>query len=130
MTTQAMLDDRYGRTRRPGRVRAFWIVVGAVAVAATVWLGWSVVSSANTVGVNDLGFHVRDEATTEVSFQFTAPVGSDVACVLEALDEEFGIVGWKVFEYAAGDGHGQRHTEDIPTVAEATTGLVNSCWVI
>ncbi|WP_240423777.1 DUF4307 domain-containing protein [Microbacterium halotolerans] len=130
-TTQQMLDERYGRVRRRGRVRAFWLVVFAGALALTGYLAWHTVAGAiSTVNADDLGFEVRDETTTSVSFQFTAPVDRDVACILTALDEEFGTVGWKVFEYAADGDHAQRHTEEIPTLSEATTGLVKSCWVL
>ncbi|WP_261164570.1 DUF4307 domain-containing protein [Microbacterium sp. Marseille-Q6965] len=128
MTTKAELDERYGRTRR-GR-RAGWITIGAFAALAVGWLTWTTVASTiDDVGVDDLGFEVVDERAVEVSFQFTAPLGRDVVCVLEALDEDFGVVGWKVFEYPATESHAQQHRETVPTVAEATTGLVNSCRV-
>lgn len=129
MTTQAQLDERYGRARG-GRLRPGWIAVGAVALAAIGWLSWTTISSTiDDVGIDDLGFEVTGEHAVEVSFQFTAPAGRDVACALEALDEDFGVVGFTVFEYPAGESHAQKHRETIPTVAEATTGLVNSCWV-
>jgi hypothetical protein len=57
------------------------------------------------------------------------PIGRDVACALEAQDEEHGVVGWKIIEIAASEQHTRAFRESIPTVAEATTGLVNSCWV-
>lgn len=129
MTTQAQLDDRYGRTRS-GRRRAGWIAIGALGVAAVGWLAWTTISSTiDSVGTDDLGFEVTGEHTVEVAFQFTAPPNRDVVCVLEALDEDFGIVGFKVFEYPAGASHAQQHRETVPTVAEATTGFVNSCRV-
>lgn len=129
-TTQQLLDERYGRTRRRGRTRALWAIVAVVALALVGWLSWSVVSrSASTVDPTDLGFEVTDSASVEVSFQFSAPADRTVVCIVSALDEEFGTVGWKVFEYPPEGDHAQRHTEQVPTVAEATTGLVNSCWV-
>lgn len=129
MTTQAELDARYGRTSR-SRVRAGWIAVAIVAVLAVAGIGWTTIASAlDDVAVDDLGFSVSSEHDVEVSFQFTAPAGRDVVCVLEALDEEFGVVGFRVVEYAATDSHAQRHREVVPTIAQATTGLVNSCRV-
>ena len=62
-------------------------------------------------------------------FQVTAPAGAAFACALEALDEEFGVVGWRVVEYRAIGGELAGLRETVPTVARATTGLVNSCWV-
>lgn len=130
MTTQAELDDRYGRTSTPLRRRLLWGAVGALAVAGIGWLGWTAVSgSADAVSVDGLGFEVRDEHTVAVSFQVTAPIGRSVACAVQALDKEFGVVGWKIVQYESDGGHRMRHTELVPTVAEATTGLVETCWV-
>jgi hypothetical protein len=130
MTTTAELDDRYGRTPHPVRRRFVWIAVAAVAVFGIGWLGWTAVSnSIDAVSIDDLGYEVRDAHTVEVSFQLTAPVGRTVACAVQALDQEFGVVGWKIVQYEGDGDHRMRHTEIIPTVSEATTGLVESCWV-
>lgn len=129
-TTQQMLDERYGRTHRRGRVRALWISVIAIAAIIVGYFAWTTVTtSAETVKADDLGFTVVDERTTRVAFQFTAPADRDVACIVEALDEEFGTVGWKVFEYRSEERLPHRQEELVPTLAEATTGLVKSCWV-
>jgi len=130
-TTQQMLDDRYGRTRSRGRRRAFWAAVAVVAVAGFGWIGWSTVHQAMTaVTANDLGFEVLDDGRVSVSFQITAPSDRDVVCFVEAQDEEHGVVGWKTFEFSSESGPIQRHTVEIPTTAQATSGLVNSCQVI
>jgi hypothetical protein len=130
MTTQAQLDDRYGRTRDPRRRRL--ALGGAIAVGALLvgWFGWSTVAGQmDAVGVDGLGYSVVDARTVEVSFQYTAPAGRSVACAVQALDEGFGVVGWRIVQYGPGDSRHQRRTESVPTVAEATTGLVESCWV-
>ena len=127
MTTAQQLDERYGRTRRR---RGPWIVVIAIAAAVVIAFGWmTVTSQMNAVDADDLGYDLVDEHTVEVRFQLTGVQGKNVACVVEALDEEFGVVGWKVVEIAAGDAHSQALAATVPTVSQATTGLVNSCWV-
>ncbi|MBP3977823.1 DUF4307 domain-containing protein [Microbacterium sp. BLY] len=127
MTTASQLDERYGRTRRG---RWPWILGGAVALLLVGALAWSTVSqSLSSVDADDLGFELVDEHAVDLRFQVTGVQGKDVVCVLEALDEEFGVVGWKVVEIPAGDAHSLTRAERIPTVAEATTGLVNTCWV-
>lgn len=127
MTTARELDERYGRTPRR---RLPWIILGVVATALVVALGWMVVSTQmNAVDADDLGFTVVDAHTVELRFQFTAPQGADVACAVEAQDEEFGVVGWKIVEIPGGEHHTQGVAVSIPTVAEATTGLVKTCWV-
>ncbi len=127
MTTAQQLDDRYGRTRRR---KWPWIAAAAVAALVVAALGWSIVAQQmNAVDSDDLGFDLVDEHSVDVRFQITGVQGKDVACVVEALDEEFGVVGWKVVEIPAGDAHSQALSVTVPTVAAATTGLVKSCWV-
>lgn len=130
MTTAQMLDDRYGR-RGARRGTRFWTIVAAVGVTAAVavaaWFSFS--ASATTAEASTTGFELVDERTVTVSFQVSAPAGSSVACILEAQDEEHGVVGWKVVEYAASDDHSQAFRESIPVTAAATTGFVNNCWV-
>ncbi|MCE0508428.1 DUF4307 domain-containing protein [Microbacterium aurugineum] len=127
MTTAQQLDERYGRTRRR---RLPWIIGGAVALVVIGAFSWMTVSqSIASVDADDLGFTLVDEYSVDVSFQVTGVQGKDVVCALEALDEEFGVVGWKIVEIAAGDSHSQAVSVTIPTVAQATTGLVNTCWV-
>ena len=87
--------------------------------------GANLVSSA----FGDLGFEVIDEHSVSLRFQVTAPAGADVMCAVEAQDEEFGVVGWKIVEIPASESHSQALTVSIPTVATATTSLVNTCWV-
>ncbi|MDQ0726078.1 DUF4307 domain-containing protein [Microbacterium sp. W4I20] len=127
MTTAQELDDRYGRTRRR---RLPWILGGSVALLVVAAFGWMIVDqSMNSVDADDLGFDLVDEHTVDVRFQVTGVQGKDVVCIIEALDEEFGVVGWKVMEIPAGESHSQALSASVPTVAEATTGLVNTCWV-
>ncbi len=90
---------------------------------------WVTVSqSIDTVDADDLSFELVDERTVTVRFQVTTPQGRDMACAVEALDEEFGVVGWKIVQIPAADTPMQQLTATVPTVAQATTGLVNSCW--
>ena len=127
MTTARELDERYGRT---GRRPLPWIIGGVIAVAVVVFFGWTTVAKQmNAVDASDLGFTVVDAHSVDLRFQFTAPRGKDVACAVEALDVEFGVVGWKIIEFPASESHTQGVQVSIPTVAEATTGLVKSCWV-
>ena len=128
MTTASELEERYGRGRRS---RTSWIVGGAVALVVIVAASWmTVTQSMNSVDADDLSYELVDEHTVTVRFQVTAPQGKDLACAVEALDEEFGVVGWKIVEIPATDSHMQQLTATVPTVAEATTGLVNSCWAL
>jgi hypothetical protein len=127
VTTAQELDERYGRTRRR---RAPWIIGGAIALLIVGAFSWmTVAQSMASVDADDLGFELVDEHSVNITFQVTGVQGKDVVCAVEALDEEFGVVGWKIVEIEAGDSHSQARSVTIPTVSEATTGLVNTCWV-
>lgn len=126
MTTAQQLDERYGR----GRTRRLpWIIAIVVAVAIVAVYGWMTVSNAmDDVTVDDLGFELVDERSVSVRYQVTLPAEREIVCVLEALDEQFGIVGWKVVRIPASAQVSQAITTVVPTVGKATTGLVNACW--
>ncbi|GLJ62080.1 hypothetical protein GCM10017576_22100 [Microbacterium barkeri] len=129
MTIQQRLDERYGRIPRRSR-RIAWIAGIALAALAVGWFGWSTMQTAAAeVDFDDLGYEVRSEHEVSVTFQITSGSRESVACALEALDEQFGVVGWRIVEYPPSDAVSASHTESIPTVAEATTGIVKSCWV-
>jgi hypothetical protein len=130
MTTQQTLDERYGRRTSTRRRIVGWAIVAVLALAAIGALGWSTIArSLGEVDVDDTGYAVVDDRTVTVSFQIAAPSGQDVACAIEAQDEEHGVVGWRIVEYPATDERFRAFTETIPTLAAATTGFVNSCWV-
>lgn len=128
--TQQELDDRYGRARGSRGRSWAWIGVGAVAVAAVGYLGWTTVAqTTDAVDIDVTGFHLVDEHRVTVDFQVTLRQGEPVTCIIEAQDTEHGIVGWRVVEYPADPAHTRRFSETVPTTAEATTGLVPSCWI-
>ncbi|MGF3056684.1 DUF4307 domain-containing protein [Microbacterium sp. YY-01] len=127
MTTPEQLDERYGRT---GGRRTKLVIIVSAAIALIAALAWIIIrSTGSSVAATDLGYEVVDQHSVTVKFQVTAPRDRALLCALEALDEEFGIVGWRIVEYPATSTHARAFSETIPTVSLATTGLVNTCWV-
>ncbi len=128
-STQAMLDDRYGRSSARSR-RTRWIVLAVIAAALVGYLGWTTITrTMNQVDYDTTGFRKVDDHQITVDFQVTTQPDTAVACAIEAQDTEHGIVGWKVVEYPADPAHTRRFSETVPTTALATTGLVTSCWI-
>ena len=108
----------------------FWVTVATVAILSVAGLSWLTVSnSLDDVGFDETGYELVDARTVTVSFQVTPPAGTSFACVVQALDEDFGIVGWRVIEYPASEEVTRAVVETVPTLAQATTGTVHSCWV-
>lgn len=130
MTTSRELDERYGRARGAVRRRAAWgagALAAAVAVGALAWFTLS--GAAAEVRADDTGFSVRDAHSVSISFEVGGAPGREIACALEALDDGFGVVGWRIVVLPASDALTRSFSETVPTVSLATTGLVNSCWV-
>ena len=101
-----------------------------MAILSVAGLSWLTVSnSLDDVGFDETGYELVDARTVTVSFQVTPPAGTSFACVVQALDEDFGIVGWRVIEYPASEEVTRAVVETVPTLAQATTGTVHSCWV-
>ena len=129
MTTQAELDDRYGRTKRSA-TRLWLIAAGVVGLIAVLVIGWFVVqNSRGTVSTDDLGFEVVDSGHVDVRYRVTEPSGDAVVCVLEAVDESFAKVGWQVVELPPSESLSTDHLTTVRTVDTATTGRVVSCSI-
>lgn len=127
------LDQRYGRTR-PNRSRDRLLLILAAVVAALVLVAWVVWAgldgSKPQVQAVDLGHElIPDERAVEVTWQLSVPAGNDTACIVEALNEDFTVVGWKVVEIPGSDRPLRTFTERVRTAQEANTGLISECWL-
>jgi hypothetical protein len=126
------LDARYGRT--PGRRRRavlLAIVVGAaVLVTVVVWVIWVGLFTPNAaVQSEDVGSTPVDDSTIRVVSQISADPGAHVHCSVEALTEDFAVVGWKVVALPPTEHRVQRVTTTVRTTQRAVSGLIGSCWV-
>ncbi len=127
------LDARYGRTR-PNRTRdRLLLVAGAVAVAIVLvaWVVWAGLDGSRpSVEATDTGYVLmNDSRAVEVSWTLSVRPGNETACVVQALDEDFTVVGWKVVEIPASDRHLRSFTETVRVAREANTGLISQCWL-
>lgn len=130
MSTQHKLDERYGRRRERRSRRVAIVVAGTAAAAVAASVAWTTVAGAlESVDADGTGFEVLDERTVAIMFQVSGATDKPLACALEAQDTEHGVVGWRVVEYPAAGELVRSFRETVPTVAEATTGLVTSCWI-
>ena len=55
--------------------------------------------------------------------------GNDTACIVQALNEDFTVVGWKVIEVPASTLHIRSLTETVRVAQEANTGWIYHCWL-
>jgi hypothetical protein len=126
------LDSRYGRTRGR-RLRARWlaIIVGAVVVVVVVaWVLWAGLFGATaSIETQDVGYTVVSPSSIDITEQVTVDPGTKVSCSIQALDEDFAIVGWKVVNLPAVSQRNRVFVEHLRTSAPAVSGLIGSCWL-
>lgn len=125
------LDARYGRTRgRRIRTRTIAIVTGAgvllVAVAWVLWVG--LFGATASIETQDVGYTVVDSHAIDIRSQVSADPGTKVSCSIQALNEKFAIVGWKIVTLPAVTERNRVFTERVRTSEPAVSGLIGSCW--
>jgi hypothetical protein len=128
----AALAERYGRgPKRSRRGRWFGVAAGGVVVVvAVVWALWAGLGSASAqIDAEDTGHQVIDARTVQISFTVSMPPGSTASCALQAQNENFAVVGWKIVDIPASDKTTQSVTETIRSSELANTGLIYGCWL-
>ncbi len=126
------LDARYGRTRsRRIRARTIAIVAGAgVLLAVVAWVLWvGLFGTSASIETQDVGYTVVDSHTIEIRSQLSTNPGTKVSCSIQALNEKFAIVGWKIVNLPAVTDRNRVFVERIRTSEPALSGLIGSCWL-
>jgi hypothetical protein len=126
------LDARYGRTPSRRRAARWWAIAVAIAVAVVValWAGWvGLLGPAASVESDTTGFTILSDSEVEVEYQVSVAPGATAACAVEALSEQYAIIGWKVVEVPASTERTRAFTEIIRTAEPAVTGLIYHCWL-
>lgn len=131
-TTQQRLDERYGRT--PGaerRTRRLMIIAGfAFAAVFTAWVVWGGLSGTNAeLEVRELGYANVSDTSIDVRWEVSVAPGTPVSCALQALNESFGIVGWRIIELPASSERTRVLVETLRTAEPPVTGLPYRCWL-
>jgi hypothetical protein len=127
------LSGRYGRTPTRRRRDRFLLVGGAVAFAAVLvsWVVWAGLDGSRPlVQATDLGHRLLDTRAVEVTWRLSVPSGNATACIVQAFNEDFTVVGWKVVEIPASDRPLRTFTETVRTAQQANTGLISNCWLV
>lgn len=125
------LAERYGRGPA-ATLRRRVIGIAALVFALTVTVAWVIwagpLQPAGTLESRDLGFVIRDDESVEVRFEVTTAPGTPVTCALQSLDEQFGIVGWKIVELPPSDRRTRTFSETLVTTHTPVTGTIYRCW--
>ncbi|GAA1056655.1 hypothetical protein GCM10017608_21480 [Agromyces luteolus] len=126
------LAGRYGRTPARRRRDRSILIGGAIAFAVVLvsWVVWAGLDGSRPlVQATDLGHELLDARSVEVTWRLSVPSGNATACAVQALNEDFTVVGWKVVEIPASERPLRTFTETVRTAQPANTGLISHCWL-
>ena len=132
MALSSNLDTRYGRAPNRGTRdrRLLYVVAGLLAVvllAFVVWVGLG--ASEPLIETRDIRHSIIDADTVSVTFEASIPVGRSASCAVQALNEAFTVVGWKIVDLPASTVYSRSTTTDVRTTEQSNTGLIYRCWL-
>jgi hypothetical protein len=130
--TDTAVAERYGRTPTDRRRRRTLAIIAAAAVLVVVvaWVVWvGLFSPTAGLETRDTGYAIRSDSSVDIRFEVTADPGTAVSCALQALNEQFAIVGWKVVELPPGEDRTRAFVENVRVTEPAVTGLIYRCWL-
>ncbi|SDT10275.1 DUF4307 domain-containing protein [Microterricola viridarii] len=128
----ADLDQRYGRSPRKGRRDRLTLIISAAmfAVVLVAWVVWAGLDGSKPmVEARDVAHTVIDDQTVRVDYEVSMPIGESATCAVQALNEDFAVVGWKIVDVPASDRFTQAFSDTVRTALPANTGLIFGCWL-
>ena len=131
-SAQQRLDERYGRTAGgERRTRRLMIIAGVIfAVVVTAWVVWGGLSGTSAeLESRELGYANITENSIDVRWEVSVTPGTNVSCAIQALNESFGIVGWRVVDLPPSTERTRVLTETLRTAELPVTGLPYECWL-
>lgn len=130
---QTTVAERYGRAPRARRRRlALGLVAAAGGLAIVVaWIVWvGLFTPSPSLETRDLGYtNDNPDDSVDVRFEVTVDAGTPASCALQALNDKFAIVGWKIVDLPPGDQRTRVFEENVRVTEPAVTGLIYRCWL-
>ena len=126
------IQSRYGRT--PSRTRRdrriLWGLGGIFVLVLGAWVLWTGLDGASTqIEARDIGHTIIDEHTVSVTFEVALPVNRTASCAVQALNESYSVVGWKIIDLPPSTLYNRSFTEILRTTDLSNTGLIYDCWL-
>ena len=130
--TTDRIDARYGRTRGHAKRQKTLAIIGGVGVASVLmaWIWWAgLLQPSAQFQARDLGYTLVDDQNIVVQFEITVPPDTPMQCAVQALNAEYGIVGWRIVDIPASDKRTRVFEQPLRTSEKPVTGLLYQCWV-
>jgi len=125
-------EARYGLNESNQRRNRLLGVVGGVGTALVLvaWLWWAGLAQPTAqFEARDVGWDVVDERTISVSYELTVEPGTAMSCAVQALNAQYGIVGWVIADIPPSTERTRVISQEVRTSETAVTGLLYRCWV-
>jgi hypothetical protein len=128
----AVIESRYGRT--PARKRRdrqiLWALGGIFVLVLGAWVLWTGLDGASTqIEARDIAHTIVDEHTVSVTFEVSLPAGRTASCAVQALNESYSVVGWKIIDLPPSALYNRSFTQILRTTDLSNTGLIYECWL-
>ena len=127
MNQEELLAERYGKKpKHPKRDR-----LAIISLALVIFVGfitWAIAVTAENSGKptgNLLSFTVESENLVTVEISATDHRNQNVICQVEALAEDYEVVGYKEVPIAKGQ---EMTKTTVNTVKPAVSAVVKDCW--
>jgi len=132
MAETAQIQSRYGRTvgRKRRDKRMLLALAGIFVLVLAAWVVWTGLDGASTqIEARDIGHTIIDEHTVSVTFEVSLPVNRTASCAVQALNQSYSVVGWKIIDLASSTLYTRSFTEIVNTTDLSNTGLIYQCWL-
>ena len=129
--TAEELDARYGRRTQSKRNRVIFVsAVVALAAVLVAWVAWGGLDSPDSeISADGIGYVLIDDHAVDVRFQLSVDPGTEVKCAVQALNEGFSVIGWKIIDVPASAERIRKLSSTVRTTELAVTGLIHRCWL-
>jgi hypothetical protein len=126
------LNARYGRSanrRRRNLIFALTLGGGIVVVFAAwaIWVG--LFQPTADIEYDDVGNVAVSSNQIQVRWQMTVNAGTPTKCAIQTLDQNFGIVGWKIVSLPPSSVRSRTFTSVVRTAQPAVSGNIYQCWL-
>lgn len=125
------LNARYGRTVSRHR-RNLVIAIGFGAAIVTVFAAWTIWGGlfvpGASVDTEPIGNIRISSNQMEVTWELSEAPGTRTKCAVQALDQNFGVVGWKIITIPPSNLGTRNLSTIVRTAQPAVSGLIYLCW--
>lgn len=122
------MAERYGLKTYSAKRKRAQVIAGFAGVlafsAAAIWVGYA---NFDPIQVRELSFKVVNDWRTDLEIEVIAPVGSKMACELQAMSSDFAVVAQKTVQLGPTEQTTTRYIVTLETTSKAVTGVVESC---